>query len=335
MAAPDSVNTGIDSPVNPFSGMRLAKPRGNVMGLFDWLRGNGKAADDAAAAATPATVEPTGLRAIPATRRRFSLHRDDLFDLTRTATLHDLFAVRASDRDAAWRDAFFDAAWHGSTEVPAPTPFTGPDGFRYLRFDIPHAGAFESQSIGNLAASLVEGGVGAAIFASPDPEDAAQFVFSMGRLDAMVRFDNPEGDPTDLGEQPRSADPAVYRVDGDETHQQLTTRTDHQVLVGAPSADYLPPATAHALYRHLTQGWGIADPRVALMLDPAMQPPRSLIVGRRVDGFKPDQDVDGAMRMLLWYFPPVQMLMLQPATMSLDEMTPLSRYLGDAAPAND
>lgn len=304
------------------------------MGIFDWLRGDRR--DPRPAAKAGAAAQPLAPSLVPTAARSFSRHRDDLFDLARTATLHHLLAVAAADRDEAWFARFFDAAWHGSVQMPAEQPFTGPDGFAYLRFDIPHPGAFDSQSIGNLAPALVERGVGAALFATPDdPIDAARYVFSMGQLDAMLRFDSAAGDPVDIAELARGDDPVVWDVADGTDHQRLTLRHQHQVLVGSPSADYLPPATARALYRHLVQGWKIAEPRVALMQDPAMSPSRTLVIGRRADGFGEGQDVDGATRMLLWYFPPRRKLMLQPDSMSVDEMALLSGYLGDRAPAND
>lgn len=305
------------------------------MGWLDWITGKPKI-DDAAQAAPAEASSPPTLQAVPPTNRRYSLHRDDLFDLARTSELHRLFAVPREERDDDWHARFFDAAWHGSTELPAPTAFHGPDGFPYLRFDVPHGGAFESQSLGNLARSLVDNACGAAIFASPDdPEDAAQFVFSMGRLDAMLRFDDASGDPLDRQDGPRSADPVVYDVEENDSHQRLTVREPHDVMIGAPSADYLPPAPARGLYRHLVAGWKIADPKIGLMLDPATTPSRTLVIGRRREEFGADQDPDGAARMLLWYLPPNAMLMLLPDGMSEDELVPLSRYLGEGAPAND
>ncbi|WP_097062097.1 hypothetical protein [Sphingomonas guangdongensis] len=283
-----------------------------------------------------AVTEAPPLRVVETRKRRFSLHSDDLFDLTRTAVLHDLFALPPERRDDDWHRRFFDAAWHGSAELPAPTAFTGPDGFPYLRFDLPRGGAFEAQSIGNLARSLVDNATGAAIFASPDdPADAPQFVFSMGRLDAMLRFDDPAGDPVDADAGARPVDEAVYAVDQRNGHQALTVRASHQVMIGAPSSEYLPPATARALYRHLVQGWGIAEPRVAVMVDPALRPSRSLIVNRRRDGFGAGQDPDGAARMLLWYMMPTQTIMLLPDTITEQQLVPLSGYLGEGAPAND
>lgn len=287
------------------------------MGAFDGLkRGRG---NDTGAEATVAHAS--------AAKRRFSQAREDLFDLERTGALAALFQVAPDQRDDSWHDLFYDAAWHGSVEMPSQQPFQGPDFFPYIRFNVPRGGAFDSQSLGNVASALVERGVGAAIFASPDdPPEAAQFVFSMGRLDSMLRFDNAEGDPIDLAEKAEKTDDDVYAVKREGAHERLVTRRDHQVMIGAPSRDYLPPAVARVLFHHLRDGWKIAEPRVAVMLDPAARPQRALVVNRRHGEFAEGVAVDQAARMLLWYLTPRQMLMLMPESMSEDELVPLADY---------
>jgi hypothetical protein len=95
------------------------------------------------------------------------------------------------------------------------------------------------------------------------------------------------------------------------------------VMVGSPSENYLPKHTARLLYRHLTEGWKMEDPRVALVVDPQMTPTRNLIIGRKFSEF-PDQEIAGqAARMLLWYMPPHRYLLLMPENWSTDQMRPL------------
>lgn len=289
------------------------------MSLLGWLSGGGASEPEASA------PEPAG-------KRRFSLERSDWFDLERTHALRALFQVAPDQRDDAWHQLFFDAAWHGSVSMPSQQPFQGPDFFPYLRFDVPRAGAFDSQSLGNLAPALVEQGVGAAFFASPnDPPEAAQFVFSMGRLDSMLRFDNAEGDPVDIADKAEPIDESVYAVDREGASERLLTRKDHQVMLGAPSRDYLPPAVARALYTHLRDGWHIEEPRVAVMLDAAARPKRALVVNKRHGDFGEGVAVDQAARMLLWYLTPQQGLMLMPNSMSEDELVPLRDFLDEPA----
>lgn len=296
------------------------------MGFLGWLRGR-RENESGTAESAPAPTSAPVPAAAPAATRRFAREREALFDLDRTAALAALFRVPSDQRDGSWHQLFFDAAWHGSVAMPSAQPFQGPDFFPYLRFDVPRGGAFESQSLGNVAEALVQRGVGAAIFASPDdPLDAAQFVFSMGRLDAMLRFDNAEGDPIDIAEKAEPMAEDVYTVTRDGAHERLVTKKAHEVMLGAPSRSYLPPAVARALYTHLRDGWQIAEPRVAVLFDPAARPQRALVVNKRHDGFAEGVAVDQAARMLLWYLTPQQTLMLMPDSMSEDELVPLADY---------
>ena len=104
--------------------------------------------------------------------RRFHFDRDRMFDLEKTAQLASLFALPREQRDAAWYESFYDTAW--SASVALSQEFVGPDGFPYLRLDIPRPGPFDSQSLANVAGDCLRNGVGAAFFASPDhPPSAA------------------------------------------------------------------------------------------------------------------------------------------------------------------
>lgn len=263
------------------------------------------------------------------TGRRFARAEDAarLFDAEATRRLAELLAQPAQARDPHWFDAFYDAVWHAALSLPWDTPVEGPDGFPYLRLDLPGADEFEPSCLGALAPQCVKHGFGAAIFAhADDPIDRAAFVFSMGRIDSILRFDDPEGDSVDRAEaaMPGGDDFAVERHGA---HQQLTVKAGHAVMVGKPSHDYLPPSSAQALYNHLVHGWGYEAPRIGLMADPQMRPTRSLIIGMRRSDFPSDAPVDEMAAMLSWYLPPGRMLMLLPEAMDPQELAPLADYL--------
>lgn len=248
-----------------------------------------------------------------------------MFDLAGTARLEALFAVPRDQREADWVAQFWDAAWCGSVALAEPHTFQGPDGFPYLRLDLPRPEtAFQSQCLANLAADCLKNWVGAAFFASPDDgPDQAQFVITYGVIDSLLRYDSPYGDPVDLAEAQGPPDGEAFDVERGAWSQTATTKAAHQVLVGSPSADFLPPGPAAALCGFLEQAWGMTDPRVELLVDMKMRPHRVLVIGRKRSEFPEGADVDHAARTLLWYLPPSRSVMLLPEDGSRERMLPL------------
>ena len=277
------------------------------MGLFDLFRRS---------ASEPQPPPPPSLR-------RFHSDRSRMFDLEKTGRLQQLLGVARDQRDGAWNEAFFDAAWCASVEMPRPQAFAGPDGFPYLRLDVPRPGPFESQCLANLAGDCLRAGTGAAFFASPDdPSEAAQYVLSLGLIDSLLRFDSPLGDPIDLAEGP-AQDGGAIDFNQPLRRETLIVEAPRSVLIGTPSGDYLPPHAAAALHRHLEQAWGMNEPRVQLMVDTTLRPHRNLIVGRKRSEFAPDAPIDAMASALTWYLPPARSIMLMPEDWDVGSMTPL------------
>ena len=192
-----------------------------------------------------------------------------MFDIGKTADLANLVAIPSAQRDDAWRERFFDAAWNASVVRHEPALFTGPDGFPYLRLDIPKPGPFDSNSLANFAEPCLQHATGVALFASPDaPPEAAAYVFSMGLIDSLVRHDSWIGDAIDRQEATETTDPAAYATDKIGERERLSVKTERQILTGTPSPELLPPHTARAMLNHIQSQWGISDPRIALMVDP-------------------------------------------------------------------
>ena len=98
-------------------------------------------------------------------------------------------------------------------------------------------------------------------------------------------------------------------------------------MTAAPSPAYLPPATARAIHRHLREEWGLAEPRVALLVAASMRPSRSLMISQtRGDWLgrgATEAQIAGWMERLLWFLPPSRSLMLRPDDWSDADMTPL------------
>ena len=94
-----------------------------------------------------------------------------------------------------------------------------------------------------------------------------EVVLSMGLLDSLLLYDSWQGDPMDLDDIARSTTPQ-------ESASGLVTlpaSKDKKLFVSAPANTYLPAYTARALYRHLREGWKLAEPRVALFARPVFR----------------------------------------------------------------
>ncbi|HEV8026286.1 MAG TPA: hypothetical protein VGP50_02585 [Stellaceae bacterium] len=235
------------------------------------------------------------------------------FDLAATERLFELFAVPRGEREEVWLIAFRRAAWNASVVLPTPQVMTGPDGFPYLRLVLPPPGEpFQSNCLSNVCAFCAERGLGVAYFASEaDPPIALQYAIPTGVIESLCRFGSWAGDPLD-GEPPPEDD------------RRPDAANARQALVGAPSADYLPPHTARLLGRHLIERWKIPEPRVALLVAPQLRPSRNLVIGRKRSEFADEVTADRQMEALLWYFPPGRSLVLMPEDWPEDRLTPLS-----------
>jgi len=253
--------------------------------------------------------------------QRFHRTRAAMFDPALTAELERMFAEDRDSRDAAWFDRFYDVAWFASVE--AAGVYSGPDGLPYLRFNLPKAGAaFDSHCLANRAGDCLAAGWGAALFASADdPPEAAQFVFSLGVLDSLIRYDSPDGDPVDVAESATSQEPAAKKRGW--FGFGAVREAPRQVLLATPSDQFLPPYAAKALHKYLTEAWGLPNPRVLLMTDMTLHPHRQLVIGKKRSAFPDEQAAWQAMQYVLWHLPPMRSAVLLPEEWRLDELTPL------------
>jgi hypothetical protein len=264
----------------------------------------------------PATAYPAGTPG-----RRYVSIPEERFSLDDTNRLAQAMEIPRERRDGRWLDQFQKAAWNASIVLPTEPVFLGPDGMPYVRLELPPVGeAVETNCLSNLFVSMAEQGVGAAFFKNnTDPAEAAEYVVPTGVLESLREYGTWDGDPDDLAElASRPPQP------GDESGIEKTAvETERQVMVGSPSEAYLPKHTARLLYRHLTEGWKMEDPRIALVVDPQMTPSRNLVIGRKFSEFPDPETAAQAARMLLWYLPPRRYLLLMPEKWSADQMRPL------------
>ncbi|MEM8696626.1 MAG: hypothetical protein AAGE05_11450 [Pseudomonadota bacterium] len=232
-----------------------------------------------------------------------------------TEQLRQLVAVPPERRDDGWAHAFFSALWTAAIEIPSSKPFIGPDGFAYLRFDMPVSHSFVAHNLASLAQPCLDAGSGAVLFPDPQAADPA-YVIPMGVIESIVRYRDWRGDPVDLDEAGNGAESG-----------NVTVKAGTRIMQGTPSADYLSREAAQALDRHLKDVWKVAEPRVSVMMSAEMQPSRSLIVNVSRNAFESDAYADNFARAVLWFLPPSRSIILMPDSMNEAEMT----LLGDLA----
>jgi hypothetical protein len=74
----------------------------------------------------------------------------------------------------------------------------------------------------------------------------------------------------------------------------------------------------------LVEVWKLADPRIALLVDPALRPARNLVIGKKRSEFANEPAAFQQTRALLWYLPPARSLILMPEDWTLAAMAPLA-----------
>ncbi|MBC2778507.1 hypothetical protein [Parasphingopyxis marina] len=270
------------------------------MSLLSKLFGRGKAAGPAVPSlAEPVSIDPTAASG-------------EQPDPAMTARLRILIETPPGERDEAWQRSFFSTLWTAAIEIPSSEAFTGPDGFRYLRLDLPATESFVAHNFAGLAQPCLEAGSGAVLFAHPDAADPV-YVIPMGVIESLVRYRDWRGDPVDL-EEAEDASP----------DREITIAAGTKVLTGTPSVDYLSREAAHALDRHLKTEWKLPHPRVLVMTSAAMQPSRSLVFNARRSAFKSDEEAQHFFERISWFIPPSRTVTLMPEDWSEATMTPLA-----------
>jgi hypothetical protein len=212
-------------------------------------------------------------------------------DLSKTHELRELFAVPREVRDAAWRRRFWAAVPDASLVSFQPQIERGPDGFPYFQLAIPPGGAFTAFSLSHVLPYVLEHGLGAVVFADASRANPPEWVFSFGALLSLQMFGTLDTEGTQ--------DAAL--ADGAVVSEKV--ETPRQIFSGVPSEEFLPASARRALGRYLREA-GIADPGVALIVDPTFRPQQNLLFNVGPENFGGDEARFRAfMSRLRWFLP--------------------------------
>ena len=233
------------------------------------------------------------------------------FDLTKTRVLEALFAVPREGRDEQWRQRFLAAAPDATLAAFDPQVERGPDGFPYFQLAMPDTGPVTAFCISHVLDFCLDNGLGIAVFGNVRRADPPEWVFTYGNLLSYSVHGNFDCDPAE------PASPGGPR--------SITTTETHEMLIAGPSETYLPACARKAIGSFLGDAFGHPDPRVALVFDPKLEPPRYLMVNLTLEHYGGDREkLRAALQYLSWFLPGNYSLMSMPAGWTADNFVPLA-----------
>ncbi len=169
-----------------------------------------------------------------------------LGDITKTLVLQQLFNIQDELRDQAWLDQFYSAVTEASFKCEAPQVIQGPDGFPYVKLEIPAQGEeFQCYVLKHMKDDfLLERGFGVAIFTDKNQPD---WVFTYGDI---------------LNFHLLNSFTAKNNIFGDKQHSEELPEPE-DLVIGEPSKDILPMETRKVLCAFLNHYYD--DPKVGLI----------------------------------------------------------------------
>ena len=226
------------------------------------------------------------------------------FDLAQTQALADLFAEPREIRDETWREQFYAAVPDATLMTFEPQVCEGPDEFPYFQLAIPDPGPVTPFCVTHLLEVALDNGLGIAIFGDSSRSEAPEWVFTYGDLLSYSMFGHFDGDP---------AEPLSPGGGKQE-----------QVLVAAPSEEYLPARARKAMGNFVRSMYHHPDPRIALVYDPQAPPSRNLMINLTHEHYDGDEDkLRAAVRFLSWYLPRTYSIRAMPAGWTDSNFVPL------------
>ncbi len=214
------------------------------------------------------------------------------FDLQKTQVLGQLFATPRENRDDLWETMFYAAVADASLIAFEPQVRVGPDGFPYFELAIPDQGGFTPFCITHIHDYVLDKGVGVVVWGDFRRGDNPEWVFRYGHLLSYKlygRFDDRSPEQLARGGGAR----------------RIETPEEHRYLVTDPGEDYLPERTRELMLDYIRKVSKHPAPKIRLMYDAALNPPKNLLLNITPYHFGGDQQkLAAAMKHLGWFLPP-------------------------------
>lgn len=248
-------------------------------------------------------------------------------DIASTGTLMQLRAVPETARDEAWADRVFAALpkalllYEDASGQIAPRP--GPDLFNYLHLHFPpESGLKEGDvitpvSVLQLLDYCLESACGIAIHNDASCQGEPFWVLSYGNLESLRFYQNLGGDPYDIEE--------ISVKGGSDNSGHLVSETvavQRDVVIGAPSEEFLSTRTRQYLKMMFRENFGLENVGVAIVQDHEYAPSRHVCFSLNVGDLGSEENIEVFMSLVGWFLIPMRPIMFNPG-FDVTEFVPL------------
>lgn len=199
------------------------------------------------------------------------------------SSISQLITVEDDKRDDQWRQALYRAITLAEYKVDPEAIQFGPDDFPYLILQAQEGDENEDVlSFHEVLGEAVSEEVGLVIKA---PSGDLAWVFSFGSLWAYQEFQRFESQPDDSVVPP------------------LKEGESREILVAAPSEEFLPSNIRDALRNFLSDDLGVDEPKMFMVVDPAYNPPQALVFSVFPEDFENHDEFEMGYSRLGWFLP--------------------------------
>lgn len=214
------------------------------------------------------------------------------YDIGKTQALYELLKAPDSQRNESWRNAVFSVVTDAPLALAKTQMVQGPDGFPYFVLLIPDEGMeFSPVTLLDVVEHVTDNGLGCIILDNENKLEEALYVFPFGDMFSLRHYGNFIGDKLDQEELAKHGGKGSESIQGGE------------VLLGAPSVQFLPEYARTAIGHYMRQVYGIESPSVALMVHVHSAPSRNLVFNIDQQLFKAKEDYINAIRRMRWFLP--------------------------------